>query len=114
MTKQDPYGFHQNGGAYLEAEVAPRSQDKFQNRYAEATGQAVSPGTPAEYQSQPDKWGAECRIYFNDLSVLVALVQAGIHVEVGRPYRDQYLYRVNNNDLWWELVELYGFRLGVN
>lgn len=103
-------------GLLLEAEVAPRQQLKFENRYKAATGRTVSPGSPAHYQNQPGKWGAELRGYFNDPGMAAALEALGVHVE----YRDsgymagQYCHRFNNNKLWWKLVGDYGMRLGDN
>jgi hypothetical protein len=114
MPQQDPYGFQPLDHALLEAEVAPAAQVGFARRYEASTGSAVTPGAPPEYQSQPNKWGAECRIYFNSHVVAMCARSLGLHVEVGRPYKNSYLYRINSHDLWWELVETYGFRLGVN
>ena len=114
MPTNDPYGFNAASGTLLEAEVATSKTGVFEDRYLQATGVAVKPGTPQEYQLQPNKWGAECRIYFNSASVAAHLTSLGMHVEGPRPYNDHYTYRVNSHDLWWELVENYGFRLGVN
>ena len=114
MPQRDPYGFEPLDHALLEAEVAPAVRAPFEQRYLAATAVAITPGTPAEFQLQPNKWGAECRIYFNSHLVAMGLRSLGVHVEEGRPYRNNYRYRVNSQDLWWELVETYGFRLGVN
>jgi NAD-dependent oxidoreductase involved in siderophore biosynthesis len=114
MPQRDPYGFEPLDHALLEAEVSPNAQAPFEQRYQQATGQAVSPGAPHDYQLQPNKWGAECRVYFNSHVVAMCLRSLGIHVEEGRPYRNTYRYRINVQDVWWELVENYGFRLGVN
>lgn len=107
---------HPYGGFLLQAEVAPGQQAAFENRYLAATAVAVSPGNPPDYQAQHNKWGAELRIYFNDAHHAAALSGAGVHVEQGRGgyLSGSYLYRVNNNDLWWELVEIHGLRLGSN
>jgi hypothetical protein len=114
MAQQDPYGFQTLDHALIEAEVSPSVQAAFQQRYHVATGTAITPGHPAEFQLQPNKWGAECRIYFNSHVVAMCARAQGLHVEVGRPYRNNYLYRINSQDLWWELVENFGFVLGVN
>jgi hypothetical protein len=103
-------------GLLLEAEVAPRGRARFENRYLAATGIAVSPGTPEHYQNQNNKWGAELRVYFNDLAMASVLKASGIHVEGPRKgYKaGEYRYRFNDNKLWWQLVENEGCRLGIN
>jgi hypothetical protein len=101
-------------GLLLEAEVAPKSQARFEKRYLAATKQAVSPGVPHYYQTQPGKWGAELRVYFNDAGMAVSLATLGLHVERSRKgyLASKYRYRVNNNKFWWALVEDHGMRLG--
>lgn len=103
-------------GILLEAEVARRSQPRFEHRYAAATGTHVKPGNPESYQNQPNKWGSELRVYFNDDGMRIVLEAKGVHVESRRTgYKsDQYRYRVSDNKLWWALVENNGLRLGVN
>lgn len=100
----------------LEAEVAPRSQPRFESRYQAATGIAVTPGKPQYYQNQTNKWGAELRGYFNSPVLATSLRAIGIHVESGRTgYQSgQYKYRFNDNKFWWKLVEKQGLRLGMN
>lgn len=100
----------------LEAEVAPRVQQRFEQRYHAATGQAVTPGNPVHYQNQPNKWGAELRIYFNDPGMAVSLAVNGLHVENSlKAYQGQnYRFRVNARNFWWALVEDHGLRLGVS
>lgn len=114
MPTNDPYGFNAAGDTLLEAEVSPSRTAAFEHRYQSATGVGVTPGHPVEYQLQPNKWGAECRIYFNSAAVAAAATDLGLRVEGPRPYNNQYSYRINSQELWWELVETYGFRLGVN
>jgi hypothetical protein len=103
-------------GLLLEAEVARKAQTRFEKRYAKATGIAVSPGEPRYYQDQPDKWGAELRVYFNDPGMAASLEAMGVHVEFPRKgYKaGEYRYRFNDNNLWWKLVEEYALRLGPN
>lgn len=100
----------------LEAEVAPRAQPDFEKRYHQATGHRVAPGNPVHYQDQPGKWGAELRVYFNDEGMREKVQGMGIHVEyLSSGYMSgQYQYRFSNNDLWWNLVENEGLRLGPN
>ena len=114
MTLQDPYGFHADIEVFLEAEVADSGQNRFAQRYESASGTTVSPGRPPEFQLQSNKWGMEGRIYFNSTTLMRSVESNGFHIEVGRPYHPEYRYRINNNDLWWELVEDYQFRLGIN
>ncbi len=113
MSRFGSLGQH---GLLLEAEVAPGSQAKFERRYTAATKRAVSPGNPVHYQSQPNKWGAELRVYFNDPGMAVSLEALGVHVEHPRRGYNagQYRYRANDNKLWWKLVENYGLRLGLS
>lgn len=114
MPTNDPYGFNAAGNILLEAEVAASVQTRFIQRYQAAAGTTVSAGNPQELQLQSNKWGAECRIYFNSVALRDWAQSQGIHVETGRPYQPNYQFRINNNDLWWELVEDYQFRLGIN
>jgi len=114
MPTNDPYGFNAAGGTLLEAEVSASRTAAFESRYLAATSIVVAPGNPPEYQLQPNKWGAECRLYFNSDAVAAHATRLGMHVEGPRPYNNQFTYRINSVELWWELVETYGFRLGVN
>lgn len=100
----------------LEAEVAPASQTNFEERYKTITGIQVKPSNPPSYQDQDNKWGAELRGYFNDDNFYKFLKEKeNISVEFPRNgYKSgKYKYRFNNNNLWWELVQI-GFRLGLN
>ena len=114
MPTNDPYGFNAAGPTHLEAEVSPTRTAAFESRYLTATGVVVTAGMTSDYQVQPNKWGAECRIYFNSATVAAYAATHGIHVEGPRPYKNDYQYRINNQELWWDLVERYGFQLGVN
>jgi len=114
MTQENQTGFLATDKVLLEAEVSGNVQKRFIARYLTATGISVSPGNPQEFQLQNNKWGAECRIYFNSQAAKSWAESQGIHVESGSPYQADYKYRINYNDLWWELVEVLGFRLGVN
>lgn len=111
MSYFAPFGKH---GLLLEAEVAPKAQAKFEARYKAATKHAVSPGTPKHYQAQPNKWGAELRVYFNDPGMAVSLAAMGMNVERRQKgyQTGKYHYRVSDNKLWWKLVENHGLRLG--
>lgn len=97
----------------LEAEVSPSKIAHFENNYTSATG--VTPSHDQHYQRQDNKWGTECRIYFNcenDLNDEFA--DLDIEVESNeRGYRGDRVYRVNNVEFFWALVNA-GYRLGVN
>ncbi|MCW0435567.1 MULTISPECIES: hypothetical protein [Xanthomonas] len=97
-------------GAYLEAEVNPSAVDKFEAAYQQITG--MIPVVGEGYQHQPNKWGAECRVYFNcdsDLSDEFSVLE--IEVEEGaRPYKQEWRFRVNNNEFFWALIRA-GYRL---
>jgi len=85
MPTNDPYGFNAAADTFLEAEVSNARTAAFENRYLAATGANVTPGNPSKYQLQPNKWGAECRIYFNSPSVAAIAISLGMHVEGPRP-----------------------------
>lgn len=105
-----------NPGALLQAEVPSTQQKDFEARYLKATGIAVSPVGQDHYQNQPNKWGAELRVYFNGRDLADSLEALGVHVEGPRSgyMSSQYSFRFNDNALWWALVEQYGLRLGPN
>jgi hypothetical protein len=113
MASNPPPSFQ---GTLLQAEAAPGAQQGFEARYSAATGQNVSPGSPPDYQSQDNKWGLELRAYFNDPTVAAWAAGCGFHVEQGRGgyLSGKYVYRVNTNEFWWDLVESRGLRLGLN
>ena len=103
-------------GLLLQAEVVSKGQPAFEKRYLAATGTSVTPGTPVHYQDQPNKWGSELRVYFNNAGLAATLSASGQHVETRRNgyLAGKYKYRVNNNKLWWHLVEKGGLKLGSN
>lgn len=107
---------HSKLGLLLEAEVPPTAQTRFENRYRKATGLSVSPGNPVNYQDQPNKWGLELRVYFNDNSFAALVESLGVHVEFPRKgyMAGGYRFRFNDNSLWWKLVEVGGLKLGPN
>jgi len=98
----------------LEAEVSQKYRERFQKEYTTLTGSIPQPGTESYHEMHPGKWGRELRIYFNaDQRVVGMLRSLGFHVEEEQPYRTEYRYRINNNKIWWKLVEA-GFKLGDN
>lgn len=97
----------------LEAEVAPSRRAQFEEQYLEVAGEPALVGE--FYQLQPNKWGAELRVYFNcatDLSDDFADLDVTVE-EGARPYHTTRRYRVNNNAFFWALVAG-GYRLGHN
>lgn len=97
----------------LEVEINPGGASRFESRYGDITG--VQPVIGKGYQHQPNKWGMECRVYFNSQQDLAdEFTSLDIYVEEGaRPYREKWKYRTNDREFFWELVEK-GYRLGVN
>ncbi|MFA7098363.1 MAG: hypothetical protein WC383_18000 [Gammaproteobacteria bacterium] len=105
--------FSNVGEVFLEVEVKPDRRDEFNKKYLALTGD--DPSTSLYVQNQPDKWGLECRIYFNgDTKCIEELSKLGHHVETDRKqYRNEFSNRVNSQELFWELVKS-GYRLGPN
>jgi hypothetical protein len=106
--------FIQNtNGALIEAEVNPSGAASFEADYLAITGN--QPILGVGYQHQTNKWGTECRIYFNcDTDLNDQFSALGIDVEQGaRPYRNEWKYRVNNNEFFWALIRA-GYKLGRN
>ena len=97
----------------LEVEVNPNAAARFESRYSDITG--LTPRLGEGYQHQPNKWGLEVRVYFNsETDMSDEFTDIDVYVEHGdRPYRNRWLYRLNDRDFFWSLVEA-GFRLGEN
>ncbi len=97
----------------LEIEINPNGSSRFEDRYERITGER--PVTGNSYQHQPNKWGMECRVYFNSQQDLSdEFTSLDIYVEESeRPYRNNWKYRTNDRDFFWELIEK-GYRLGEN
>lgn len=97
----------------LEAEVNPAVKSHFETQYHTLTGDMPTEGE--FFQLQPNKWGAELRIYFNcDTDLSDEFSDLDIRVEEGRrPYRSRWRYRINNKEFFWALVTA-GYRLGHN
>lgn len=98
---------------FVEVEVHPDRAAIFVDKYSQISGE--TPVVGAGYQYQRNKWGTECRIYFNsmvDLSCKFAELK--INVEKGaRSYKSKYNYRINSCEFFWSLINA-GHRLGVN
>jgi hypothetical protein len=97
----------------LEVEVNPNGAGRFEERYQAITGE--SPELGIGYQHQENKWGLEVRVYFNsDVDLSDEFTTIDVHVEQGaRPYRQRWVYRVNDREFFWALIDD-GYRLGEN
>jgi hypothetical protein len=109
-----------NNNFRIEAEVHPRTSQNFENQYQEITGQHISPDDDIYYLWNEDanKYGTELRIYFfvdNPNSIPQILYEENLIKTCNRPHSnyERFNYRINNNDLIWELFR-YGFVLGEN
>lgn len=99
-------------GARLEAEVAPKRRAGFETRYAFLTDSRPEPD--GAYQIQANKFGVEARVYFNATEDDIKnLRRAGFNVTFTAGYRNEYAYRINSVDLFWDLIRK-GFKLGDN
>jgi hypothetical protein len=96
---------------FIEAEVNPDHAVDFEDEYCDIAG--INPALGDGYQQQVNKWGLECRIYFNASDDVVdKLKNDGYQISSARRgYKDFYSYRINNNELFWILIKK-GFRLG--
>ena len=100
---------------FLEVELNPEHAKEFEEKYHSIANEKPILGNG--YQHQPNKWGTECRVYFNsknrnNLNHEFSLLN--INIDQGRrAYKDKYMFRVNNNDFFWALVGK-GYRLGEN
>ena len=94
----------------LEVEVAPAGRAAFEARY-----QAASGTPPADrYMTIANKWGVECRIYFDaPSSVLDDLAELNLNVNAPPAGRYAQEFRVNSGEFFWALIDA-GYRLGTN
>lgn len=98
----------------LEVEVAPTKKKEFEQKYAKLSGESAIVGD--HYQIQDNKWGVEYRIYFDsDPMVVDSLKTLEYYIEErdGGGYRSDFSYRINNERLFWKLIQ-HGYRLGLN
>ena len=99
---------------FLEVEVVPSRSNEFITKYQTITG--VNAKSSPYVQNQPDKWGLECRIYFNGNAKCISILNNhghSVEVRSRKRYRDNYYHRVNSQKLFWWLIND-GLRLGVN
>ncbi len=115
-TESDPMNtdfFKDATDVVLEVEVNPDAAARFESRYRAITGS--DPKLGVGYQHQPNKWGLEVRVYFNsEVDMSDEFTSIDVYVEQGdRPYRKLWVYRLNDREFFWSLVEA-GYRLGEN
>lgn len=97
---------------FLEVEAKPNKVESFKKKYLEKTRDVAS--DQEGFQVQENKWGVECRIYFNAPAETVKKLEENYDLSKAiRGYRDEYDYRINSQDLFWILIEK-GYRLGSN
>lgn len=105
--------FRAANDVFLEVEVPSKRSRSFEQRYEAITG--VAPTIGNGYQIQENKWGLEVRVYFNcEEDLEDEFTSVDVHVERGgRPYKANRIYRVNDREFFWALVNN-GYRLGEN
>ena len=93
------------------AEVPTKAISGFKNSYKSVTGEFPQGTGYYELRQGADKWGSELRIGFPEHIQLQDwfTLPDGIHPA---PRSQNGISRINNNSLWWHLVERLGFRLG--
>ncbi len=102
----------------LEIELARKAIPQFIKDYSEWTGKAWTWEKLAAKGFAVDcgtgKWGIECRIYFvKDQTIKIQLSRYGYKVENGDVRYDG-TFRINSKELFRELIEKDGLRLGHN
>jgi hypothetical protein len=102
----------------LEIEIARKAIPQFIKDYSEWTGKAWTWEKLASKGFAVDcgtgKWGMECRIYFvKDQTINIQLSRYGYKVENGDVRYDG-TFRINSKELFRELIEKDGLRLGHN
>lgn len=97
----------------LQAEMPRKAVEPFVEKYRDFTGRTARPGDTSFYiLNDPwvDKWGPELRIYFEATPNQLSELYFGEYIRA----RDGHYpgqYRINNNVLFYKLLEL-GFVLG--
>lgn len=102
----------------LEIEIAKKQIPQFLKDYSTWTGKSWTWGKLADKGFAVDcgsgKWGMECRIYFvKDQTVKQQLSRYGYKVENGDVRYDG-TFRINSKELFRELIEKDGLKLGYN
>lgn len=106
-TNLDAFFKQTNDHVFIEAEGKPNVLASFLQQY-NATHVPVFPTTDGIIQLQPNanKYGLELRLYLNHQ-------QSFIHATHTSTYRGNYPYRINNNDVIKELLQM-GYKIGLN
>ena len=96
---------------FIEAEGKPPIIEKFINDYNHKYGHSIDENEDGIIVLQPNanKWALELRMYFNDKSGIPSV----IHVTRTKGYRGEYSYRINDNQLIYDMFSL-GYEIGYN
>lgn len=97
----------------LQAEMPWKAVVPFVEKYKDLTGRTATPGDTSFYilnDPRVDKWGPELRIYFEATPSQLNELYFGEYIRA-RDGQHPGLYRINNNALFYKLLEL-GFVLG--
>lgn len=101
----------------LEAESKTSRIDGFIAEYSLEKGRALNSGEEDAIIDVGDenKRGVEYRIYFPHNTALKTQIESHktVKVERGSCWHDN-THRINNRDLFWELVQIHGLVLGQN
>ncbi|MDD5546527.1 MAG: hypothetical protein PHO67_05175 [Candidatus Omnitrophica bacterium] len=94
----------------LDAEMHPKSQARFEQKYKRESGIAPTPDNRNYYilHVGADKWGVELRIYFDGKRSNVPKLIIGM-IRSSSP-REPREFRINDNTLLWKLIK-HGFVL---
>ncbi len=96
----------------IECEMPSDQKARFRKKYELAAGESPDENF---MQSQSNKWGIECRMYFDaSEKTVTALKKEGFHVETrSGGYGSERAHRINSQKLFWNLIKR-GYRLGKN
>lgn len=97
----------------IEAEAKPSRMSSFIAEHNAAYSRTVSTNDEGIVLLQDDanKWGLELRIYFQNKRGMPSAFSA--IAKVNNTYKDQYLYRINDNEIIEELFSN-SFHIGIN
>lgn len=99
---------------FLEAEAKPDKMKKFIKDYNDRYTPRVSSTTDGicTLGENVDKWGVELRIYLKDTTGMPKKWTKRVYEN--KKYRaNEFSYRIDDNELVWELFES-GYRIGYN
>lgn len=93
---------------FIEAEGRPSRLRNFYAKYNAKYRPAIGDYTDGIIVLEEDanKWGLELRLYLHEYPTCIRVTR-------NKVYRNEYLYRINDVDVIWELFDL-GYRIGLN